>query len=110
ARWVGRAGAGARGDLSRQPGRLVERGDEMNRWKPWALALCLALVGCGAADLGPDQHGAVVTPQSLQGQWLVINYWAEWCAPCRKEIPELNALPEHIDGVRVLGVNFDGLR
>lgn len=82
----------------------------MNRWKPWALALCLALVGCGAADLGPDQHGAVVTPQSLQGQWLVINYWAEWCAPCRKEIPELNALPEHIDGVRVLGVNFDGLR
>ena len=82
----------------------------MNGWKRWALGLCVALAGCGAADLGPDQHGQVVTPESLQGQWLVINYWAEWCAPCRKEIPELNALPERIDKVRVLGVNFDGLQ
>lgn len=82
----------------------------MTGWKHWALALCLALSGCGAGDLGPDQHGTRVTPESLRGQWLVINYWAEWCAPCRKEIPELNALPERIDNVRVLGVNFDGLR
>lgn len=82
----------------------------MNGWKQWALGLCVALAGCGATDLGPDQHGQRVTPESLKGQWLVINYWAEWCAPCRKEIPELNALPEQIDNVCVLGVNFDGLR
>lgn len=82
----------------------------MTRWKQWALGLCVTLAGCGAPDLGLDQHGQLVTPESLQGQWLVINYWAEWCAPCRKEIPELNALPEQIDRVRVLGVNFDGLQ
>jgi thiol-disulfide isomerase/thioredoxin len=82
----------------------------MSGWKQWALALCVTLAGCGAADLGPDQHGQVVSPESLKGQWLVINYWAEWCAPCRKEIPELNALTERIDNVRVLGVNFDGLQ
>ena len=82
----------------------------MKAWKHGVLGLCMALGGCGAADLGPDQHGARVAPESLEGQWLVINYWAEWCAPCRKEIPELNALPERIEGVRVLGVNFDGLR
>ena len=44
-------------------------------------------------------------------RWLVINYWAEWCAPCRHEIPELNQLHtnrvEH--GLVVLGVNYDGL-
>lgn len=48
-------------------------------------------------------------------QWsdkhLVINYWAEWCAPCRHEIPEFNQL--HVDrdehGVVVLGVNYDGI-
>lgn len=44
-------------------------------------------------------------------RWLVINYWAEWCAPCRHEIPELNELHtnrvEH--GLVVLGVNYDGL-
>lgn len=42
------------------------------------------------------------------GQWLVVNYWAEWCAPCRVEIPELNELHK-VAGVSVVGVNFDGV-
>ncbi|MFV2090870.1 MAG: TlpA family protein disulfide reductase, partial [Pseudomonadales bacterium] len=44
--------------------------------------------------------------------WLVINYWAEWCAPCRKEIPELNRLHSEraSSGVVVLGVNYDGIK
>ena len=45
-----------------------------------------------------------------QGRWLVINYWAEWCAPCREEIPELNQLAAHAPTrIAVAGVNFDGL-
>ena len=39
--------------------------------------------------------------------WTFVNYWAVWCKPCIKEIPELNALHER-DGYMVLGVNFDG--
>lgn len=40
-------------------------------------------------------------------QWLALNFWAEWCGPCREEIPELNELAS--DGqVRVLGIDFDG--
>jgi len=71
----------------------------------------LLLAGC-SADYGTDQHGQKVTAASMDGQWLVINYWAEWCAPCRKEIPELNRLAEEgqAKGFRVLGVNYDGLR
>lgn len=71
----------------------------------------LLLAGC-AEDFGLDQYGRKVTADSLDGQWLVINYWAEWCAPCRTEIPELNALATQLEGrsARVLGVNFDGLR
>lgn len=44
-------------------------------------------------------------------RWLVINYWAEWCAPCRHEIPELNELhAQRVEnGLVVLGVNYDGL-
>jgi thiol-disulfide isomerase/thioredoxin len=70
----------------------------------------LLLAGC-AEDFGLDQFGRKVTAGSLDGQWLVINYWAEWCAPCRTEIPELNALAKQLEGrsARVLGVNFDGL-
>lgn len=71
----------------------------------------LLLAGC-AEDMGVDQHGRKVTAEQLEGQWLVINYWAEWCAPCRTEIPELNRLSEQLEGraTQVLGVNFDALQ
>ena len=39
---------------------------------------------------------------------MVVNYWAQWCTPCIREIPELNALNQHYPLVNVLGVNFDG--
>nr|WP_298142868.1 TlpA disulfide reductase family protein [uncultured Pseudomonas sp.] len=71
----------------------------------------LLLAGC-AQDLGVDQHGQKVAAERVDGQWLVINYWAEWCAPCRSEVPQLNALAEELRGqpVSVFGVNFDGLQ
>lgn len=71
----------------------------------------LLLAGC-ADDWGLDQHGRKVAAEQLEGQWLVINYWAEWCKPCRTEIPELNRLDDSLrdKGVRVLGVNFDALQ
>lgn len=42
------------------------------------------------------------------GKWLIINYWAIWCGPCVKEIPDLNELQrEYKDQLTVLGVNYD---
>lgn len=44
------------------------------------------------------------------GEWLFINYWAEWCKPCTEEIPELNAFHSAQAGkARVVMVNFDGV-
>ena len=65
----------------------------------------LILAGC-AEDIGVDQYGRKVAVERLEGQWLVINYWAQWCAPCRTEIPELNALETQLkaQSVQVLGV------
>ena len=42
---------------------------------------------------------------------MAINYWAEWCVPCRDEIPELNALhhDREATGLAILGVNYDGI-
>lgn len=41
--------------------------------------------------------------------WRIVNFWSEWCGPCRKEIPMLNALSRSLEplGIRVVGVNFD---
>lgn len=41
----------------------------------------------------------------LRGQSVIINFWATWCAPCRIEMPELQALHEDT-GVSILGVNI----
>src|SRR5450830_801470 len=76
-----------------------------------AIITTLLLSGCGN-DYGVDQYGQKVAAERLDKQWLVINYWAEWCGPCRTEIPELNKLADQLkdQGVSVFGVNFDNLQ
>ncbi len=73
--------------------------------------IVFGLAGC-SGDKARLADGSEFDFSSLKGNWMVINYWAEWCAPCRDEIPELNQL--HLEGlasgeVKVFGVNFDGL-
>ncbi len=43
-----------------------------------------------------------------KGKWLLVNYWAAWCKPCLKEIPEFNTINLHTD-VEVLAFNYDEL-
>ena len=74
------------------------------------LLVSLILLGCSAKT--PSQfallEGGSIDLQSPQ-QLVLINYWAIWCAPCRKEIPEFNQLlEERGDNIAVLAVNFDG--
>ncbi len=54
-----------------------------------------------------DTDGRAYRYADFDGKWLIINYWATWCAPCIKEIPELIALNEEHDNVLVFGVNYD---
>jgi thiol-disulfide isomerase/thioredoxin len=70
------------------------------------LFLCLffALVACSRQEAPAAQRGL----GALQGQWVLVNYWAQWCKPCIEEIPELNVLDRKHDNVTVLGVNYDG--
>jgi thiol-disulfide isomerase/thioredoxin len=71
--------------------------------------LCLALAATLTA-CGGDGHSTSgeLRLERLRGQWVVVNYWAEWCKPCIAEVPELNALARSYPDVTVFGVNFDG--
>lgn len=74
--------------------------------------LALTLTACSnepEADFHSDQHGPEQW-QQLQGRYVVVNYFAEWCAPCLRELPELNEF-HHLygDQVSLYGVSFDGL-
>lgn len=64
---------------------------------------CAILLACGRSET--PSEGLPNT-----GNWVLINYWATWCGPCRDEIPELNTLnAEHAD-IDVFGANYDRLQ
>lgn len=74
------------------------------------LILMMVVMMVPACD-EPDFHDAAGNGhrfEELRGKWLFVNYWATWCAPCIKEIPEFNELMEaHGEELVVYGVNYD---
>jgi len=46
---------------------------------------------------------------SHRGQWVVVNFWATWCAPCLQEMPELSALHAMRGNVEVVGLAYEDI-
>ena len=71
--------------------------------------LCLLiLISCQKNDIEVF-NGSNTNISDLNGNWIVINYWADWCAPCIKEIPELNEFAQENKDLVVYTFNFDQL-
>jgi thiol-disulfide isomerase/thioredoxin len=64
------------------------------------------VVGTRPTLVVPTLDGTGFDLADQRGRWVVVNYWATWCAPCIKEIPELSELADR-DDVEVLGLDFE---
>lgn len=77
----------------------------------------LAILFCVLLSLSPgaqakgfvftDSTGKKLTLADYKGKWVLINFWATWCPPCLKEIPDLVSLYESRKDVMVIGIAMD---
>jgi thiol-disulfide isomerase/thioredoxin len=54
-----------------------------------------------------DAAGGRHTLAEYRGRYVLMNFWATWCAPCVKEMPELSALHDAHEDVQVVGLTYE---
>ncbi|HVU98983.1 MAG TPA: TlpA disulfide reductase family protein [Puia sp.] len=91
--------AGIKKSYDKQIAAMQGQDNEMNSW-----------VGKQAPELSlPDVNGKPVSLDSYKGKYLLVDFWASWCGPCRAENPNVVSIYNQFKGKNfaILGVSLD---
>lgn len=80
------------------------------RARPGAAWLARVIIVCVAALLSPSARSdSLLDLAAYKGKVVYLDFWASWCAPCRKSFPWMDALQSAnlAKGLVVIGVNVD---
>lgn len=87
--------------------RQTEQGRAM---EALILASKMIKVGQDAPDFAqPDANGNMISLSDFRGQFILVDFWASWCGPCREENPNLRKAYDNYKskGLEVLAVSID---
>jgi peroxiredoxin len=75
------------------------------------LSTCIAAADPVDFEL-PGLDGKYYRLSDYRGKWVLVNYWATWCPPCREELPELEIFYNNHkdDDAVVIGVSMESIK
>lgn len=80
------------------------------------LLMSLVILACTQNSNKPNSHfellnGTLDRLENYRDGWLLVNFWADWCEPCKEEVSELNQLfleSQHIN-LKILSISYEPL-
>ncbi|MCW0202525.1 MAG: TlpA family protein disulfide reductase [Rhodanobacter thiooxydans] len=77
-----------------------------------AMALAFAVPAQAAMPAQPTLHVATLDGKTFdlaaqRGKWVIVNYWATWCVPCIKEMPDISRFVAAHNNVTAIGLAYE---